>query len=244
MWHSCGEQEVLMLIFMLRLSGSLYKGSLFSFTTQPRLWVFTTGRCIWSLAPTLFLCSLQDATHSQSPLTLNPSQSLASGNVGAFGLNQMSLNWFVMTEWSKLLHQLNSIWPSLKDPVKLVHIYHPSNPGRSWIQSSAGRGQPLTASVPFIGSSGELSLETANWKHTCLQWEREAAPTGPTSTPQPDRGRWKWLRSSILQNRDDSCLCDQNTTLNQRYLWQPSQRVDLLFITLQLEQIHISQLLK
>lgn len=27
-----------------------------------------------------------------------------------------------MTEWSKLLHQLNSISPSLKDPVKRVHI--------------------------------------------------------------------------------------------------------------------------
>lgn len=98
----------------------------------------------------------------------------------------MRLNWFLMTEWSNLLHQLNSISPSLKDPVKLAHISGRRHPFPSRAapetQSSAASRRPLTASVSFIGSSGEPTLKTANWKHTCLysgSRRREAAPTGP-----------------------------------------------------------------
>lgn len=74
MWHICSQQDVLMLIFTLRITSNLYDGSFFRFTTQPRLCVFSPGWCIWSLACTLFMCSLQDATHSLSPLPLKPSK--------------------------------------------------------------------------------------------------------------------------------------------------------------------------
>lgn len=91
----------------------------FYYTTH--LCVFSPGRCIWSLACKLFMFSFQDTTHSQSPLPLKLSK-VHQREAVLFGLSEMSLNCFLMTEWSELLHQLNSIWPSLKDPVKLAHI--------------------------------------------------------------------------------------------------------------------------
>lgn len=134
----------------------------------------------------------------------------------------MSLHWLLMTEWSKLLHQLNSIsvlsktqlnWCTFQDTTTLFQPGLLVDPKQSSLQE--------TASVSFIGSSGEPTLKTDNWKHTCLysgSRRREVAAAGPTSAPQPEKGRWKLQRRSILQNRDHSCICDKNMILKQRHL--------------------------
>lgn len=53
-----------------------------------------------------------------------------------------------MTEWSKLLHQLNSISQSLKDPFKLVHIsrhHHPPPFKPGLLMNPKQRRQETTA---------------------------------------------------------------------------------------------------
>lgn len=163
----------------------------------------------------------------------------------------MRLNCFLMTEWSKLLHQLNSISPSLKDPVKLAHISgrrHPfpsrAAPGPKAAQPAGDRWQhPSLSSAPAASRLWRRLIGNTLVYTVGVDAERRRR-RGPTSTPQPDRGRWKLLPRSIFESRDESCVCDKNMTRKHRYLWQPSHSADLFFITFQFKQKVIIQPLK
>lgn len=111
----------------------------------------------------------------------------------------MSLNWFLMTEWSKLLHQLNSISPSLKDPVKLAHIsgYHHPFPTRAAHEPKAA--QP----------AGD------RWQHPCLSsapaasrlWRRLIGNT-LVYTVDRERLRRRGQRQRHNQTEEDGNYCD------------------------------------
>lgn len=74
---------------------------------------------------------------------------------------------------------------SFEGPVKQRHISAHRAPFQVLKAHEAGTAQdrkrPLTASMSLISFSGQLTLEKANWKHTCLQWMERGGAWGQTS---------------------------------------------------------------
>lgn len=110
-----------MLIFILRISSSLYDGSLQFYYPSTLVsihnWTVHLELSVHVISVFFTRCHTRPERPGIKPLPPPP-----EGMVEFFGLTQMRLNWFLMTDWSKLLHQLNSFSQSLNDPVKLVHI--------------------------------------------------------------------------------------------------------------------------
>lgn len=67
-----------------------------------------------------------------------------------------------MTEWSKLLHQLNSFSQSLKDPVKLVHI--------------SGRHHPPPFKPGPLMNPKAAQAGDDRWQHPCLSSAPATSP--------------------------------------------------------------------
>lgn len=125
-----------------------------------------------------------------------------------------------MTEWSKLLHQLNSISPSLKDPVKLAHIsgHHHPFPTQAAYKPKAAQ-HPRLSSAPAASRLWRRLIGNTLVYTVGVDGERRRQ----RGQRQRHRGRWKLLRRSNLRNRDSSCICDKNMILKQRDLWQHSR---------------------
>lgn len=179
------------------------------FSVLFRSHTFAPGYRVYKLAYTLFQLSLQDATHqardpqhrvkmhsanlNSEPLP-DSTLSLTRGTDGAFGLTKAKHTSFCNDWVRQSALPIKKSLTIFKDSVKRMHISAHRAPFQVLkaheASTSRDRKRPLTAPMSFISHSGQLTLETGNWKHTCLQLQllERAGAWGQASVQPEEEG--------------------------------------------------------